>query len=65
MAGGKKDSITFKGPLERGETNISFDNLAKISAGLDLTLAQMLDGASCNWGEGRPALKAGRWDGQP
>ncbi len=35
---------TFMGAVERGETNISFQNLVKVSMGLDITLAQLLAG---------------------
>ena len=35
---------TFMGTLERGETNLSFHNLAKVSAALGMTLSQVLEG---------------------
>ena len=35
---------TFMGTIERGETNISFHNLAKIAAGLNVTLSMLLSG---------------------
>lgn len=35
---------TFMGTVERGESNLSFSNLARIAEGLGLTLAQMLSG---------------------
>jgi len=35
---------TFMGAVERGESNISFQNLAKIAAGLGITLSRLLNG---------------------
>ncbi len=35
---------TFMGSIERGETNISFQNLAKVAAALEITLSQLLSG---------------------
>ena len=35
---------TFMGTIERGETNLSFQNLAKIAAGLEVTLSRLLSG---------------------
>jgi len=35
---------TFMGTIERGETNISFQNLAKLAAGLNITLSVLLSG---------------------
>ena len=35
---------TFMGTIERGETNLSFQNLAKIAAGLEVTLSKLLSG---------------------
>jgi transcriptional regulator with XRE-family HTH domain len=35
---------TFMGTVERGESNISFTNLAKIATALDITLAGLLSG---------------------
>jgi transcriptional regulator with XRE-family HTH domain len=35
---------TFMGTIERGETNISFHNLAKIASGLNVTLSMLLSG---------------------
>jgi transcriptional regulator with XRE-family HTH domain len=32
------------GTIERGETNLSFRNLAKLSAALGITLSQLLSG---------------------
>ena len=32
------------GTIERGETNISFNNLAKIATGLNVTLSMLLSG---------------------
>jgi len=32
------------GAVERGESNISFQNLAKIAAGLGITLSRLLNG---------------------
>jgi transcriptional regulator with XRE-family HTH domain len=33
---------TFMGTIERGETNLSFQNLAKVAAGLGITLSKLL-----------------------
>jgi transcriptional regulator with XRE-family HTH domain len=35
---------TFMGTIERGETNLSFQNLVKVANALGITLAQMLSG---------------------
>jgi transcriptional regulator with XRE-family HTH domain len=35
---------TFMGTIERGESNLSFSNLVKISQGLGITLSQLLSG---------------------
>ena len=35
---------TFMGTIERGESNLSFSNLVKISHGLGITLSQLLSG---------------------
>ena len=35
---------TFMGTIERGETNLSFKNLARVSAALGITLSQLLSG---------------------
>jgi transcriptional regulator with XRE-family HTH domain len=35
---------TFMGTIERGETNISFQNLARIASGLNVTLSRLLSG---------------------
>jgi transcriptional regulator with XRE-family HTH domain len=35
---------TFMGTVERGESNISFSNLVKISTALGVTLSEMLSG---------------------
>ena len=35
---------TFMGSIERGETNLSFQNLAKEANGLGITLAELLSG---------------------
>ena len=35
---------TFVGTIERGESNLSFHNLARISKALGITLAQLLSG---------------------
>jgi transcriptional regulator with XRE-family HTH domain len=32
------------GTIERGETNLSFENLAKVAAGLGITLSKLLSG---------------------
>ncbi len=35
---------TFMGTIERGESNISFSNLARVSKALGITLSQLLSG---------------------
>jgi transcriptional regulator with XRE-family HTH domain len=35
---------TFMGTIERGETNLSFSNLVKVSQGLGITLSELLSG---------------------
>jgi transcriptional regulator with XRE-family HTH domain len=35
---------TYVGQIERGEKNISFDNLSKVASALDLTLSALLEG---------------------
>jgi DNA-binding XRE family transcriptional regulator len=35
---------TFMGTIERGESNLSFSNLVKVSQGLSITLAELLSG---------------------
>jgi transcriptional regulator with XRE-family HTH domain len=35
---------TFMGTIERGESNVSFQNLVKVSKALDITLAQLVSG---------------------
>jgi transcriptional regulator with XRE-family HTH domain len=35
---------TFMGTLERGESNLSFTNLVKVSKALGITLSQLLSG---------------------
>jgi transcriptional regulator with XRE-family HTH domain len=35
---------TFMGSIERGETNLSFQNLAKVANGLGITLSELLSG---------------------
>jgi len=35
---------TFMGTIERGETNLSFSNLVKVSRGLGITLSALLSG---------------------
>ena len=35
---------TFMGTIERGESNLSFSNLVKVSQGLGITLSQLLSG---------------------
>ena len=35
---------TFMGTIERGETNLSFQNLARIAAGLGVTIAKLVSG---------------------
>jgi len=44
---------TFMGTIERAESNVSFQNLAKVSKALGITLAQLLSGV-----EKRPELLA-------
>ena len=33
---------TFMGTIERGESNLSFQNLVKVARGLEITLSQLL-----------------------
>jgi transcriptional regulator with XRE-family HTH domain len=35
---------TFMGTIERGESNLSFSNLVKVSEGLGITLSELLSG---------------------
>jgi transcriptional regulator with XRE-family HTH domain len=35
---------TFMGSIERGETNLSFQNLVKVAAALEITLSQLVSG---------------------
>jgi transcriptional regulator with XRE-family HTH domain len=35
---------TFMGTIERGESNLSFSNLVKVSKGLGITLSELLSG---------------------
>jgi len=35
---------TFMGTIERGESNISFQNLAKIAGGLGITISKLVSG---------------------
>lgn len=35
---------TFMGTIERGETNLSFQNLARIAAGLGVTISKLVSG---------------------
>jgi transcriptional regulator with XRE-family HTH domain len=35
---------TFMGTIERGETNLSFQNLARVAAGFGITLSQLFSG---------------------
>jgi transcriptional regulator with XRE-family HTH domain len=35
---------TFMGSVERGESNLSFSNLAKIAAGLSMTISELVVG---------------------
>ncbi len=35
---------TFMGTIERGESNLSFSNLVKVSSALGITLSQLLSG---------------------
>lgn len=35
---------TFMGTIERGESNISFQNLAKIAGGLGVTISKLVSG---------------------
>jgi transcriptional regulator with XRE-family HTH domain len=35
---------TFMGTIERGESNLSFSNLVKVSQGLGITLSELLSG---------------------
>lgn len=35
---------TFMGTIERGETNLSLQNLARVAAGLGITMSKLLSG---------------------
>ena len=35
---------TFMGTIERGETNLSLQNLARIAAGIEITLSKLFSG---------------------
>ena len=49
---------TFMGTIERGETNLSLQNLARIAAGLEITLSKLFSGIereAARLAEKRPA----------
>jgi transcriptional regulator with XRE-family HTH domain len=49
---------TFMGTIERGETNLSLQNLARVAAGLGITMSKLLSGIEREAGrlaEQRPA----------
>lgn len=37
---------SYVGQVERGERNLSFDNLCKIASGLDIKLSELVEGIS-------------------
>lgn len=50
---------TFMGTIERGETNLSLQNLARIAAGLEITLSKLFSGIereAARLAEKRPAV---------
>jgi transcriptional regulator with XRE-family HTH domain len=49
---------TFMGTIERGESNLSLQNLARIASGLEITLAKLFSGI-----ERQAAQLAGEGDG--
>lgn len=42
------------GTIERGESNLSFSNLVKVSQGLGITLSQLLSGLEKRAGTANP-----------
>ena len=50
---------TFMGTIERGETNLSFQNLARIAAGLGVTISKLVSGVE------RQATLLARGDAAP
>ncbi len=52
---------TFMGTIERGETNLSLQNLARIAAGLGITLSKLFSGIERQSGQ----LPVGEDAGQP
>jgi transcriptional regulator with XRE-family HTH domain len=59
---------TFMGTIERGETNLSLQNLARIAAGLGITLSKLFSGierhASQITGGDEPGSRGDRLDGR-
>ena len=51
---------TFIGTIERGETNLSFRNLAKMAAGLEITIAKLVAGVERRAAKIRPASTSKR-----
>ncbi len=49
---------TFIGKIERGETNLSFQNLAKMAQGLGITVAKLVEGIEQRAGK----IRAGQPD---
>jgi transcriptional regulator with XRE-family HTH domain len=48
---------TFMGTIERGESNLSFTNLVKVSEGLGITLSQLLSGLEKRARSGRAQMR--------
>jgi DNA-binding XRE family transcriptional regulator len=53
---------TFMGTIERGETNLSFQNLARIAAGLGITLSKLFSGIEREAGFTEKRPPAGKLD---
>jgi transcriptional regulator with XRE-family HTH domain len=49
---------TFMGTIERGESNLSFQNLVKVAEGLGITLAQLFSGLERRAGQAGPAKRS-------
>jgi len=51
---------TFMGTVERGESNLSFQNLSRIAAALGVTMSELLAATETKAGELEKTPKAGR-----
>ena len=49
---------TFMGTVERGESNLSFTNLARIAAALEITMSRLLSGLEQKVGKSRSGAPA-------